>query len=64
MQVSEFIKTYYLYNTDNKVDEIFNSNSMSNEDIANALENIKISDDIFTFAYMMMFSTIIMKSVC
>ena len=37
---------------------------MSNEDIANALENIKISDDIFTFAYMMMFSTIIMKSVC
>ena len=64
VQVSEFIKTYYLYNTDNKVDEIFNSNSMSNEDIANALENIKISDDIFTFAYMMMFSTIIMKSVC
>lgn len=49
VQVSEFIKTYYLYNTDNKVDEIFNSNSMSNEDIANALENIKISDDIFTF---------------
>lgn len=48
-QIKEFVKTNYLYNTDNRVDQTFQTNNMSNEDIANALESLKISDDKFTF---------------
>lgn len=49
-QIKDFIKTNYLYyDKENEIDQVFQHDNMSNEDISNALEAVKKADDIFTF---------------
>lgn len=49
-QIKDFIKTNYLYyNKENNTDQVFKQENMPNEDISNALEAVKKTDDIFTF---------------
>ncbi|TAH69656.1 MAG: tetratricopeptide repeat protein, partial [Anaerolineaceae bacterium] len=54
VQIEEFVRTNYLYyNVDKDIDQAFQTKNMTtNLDIAKALENVKKSDDIFTFCIM------------
>lgn len=53
-QIKEFVKANYLYNQpdkdmEEKIDRLFNEESMSNLDIAIAVDDMKLYDDMFTF---------------
>lgn len=51
-QIKEFIKNDYLYyqeDVEDNLNQLFQNNNMTNEDISNALEKGKKAGDIFTF---------------